>query len=81
MCYETADNQFDFFMKRVLQEHLYLVSARIDMLHRHIMWILHSFLILDMLEKTSTIIVETSQWRYIWVLLKAKEIFSAETSW
>lgn len=51
--YETADNQFDLC--------LCLVSAHIHMLHRHIMWIFHSFLILDVEEKTSTTVVEMSQ--------------------
>lgn len=48
------------FMERVLQDYLCLVNAHAHMLHRHIMCILHSFLIRDVLEKTFTAIGEMS---------------------
>lgn len=63
--YESADSQFDLlFHEKGVSRVPCLVSAGIDMLHRHIMWILHSFLTLDVLEKTSTTIVEMRQWLY-----------------
>lgn len=51
-------------MERVLQDYLCLVNAHMHMLRRLVMCILHSLLILDVLEKTSTTIGEMSQWLY-----------------
>lgn len=61
----------NFFMKRVLQEYLCLVSGRVAMPHRHIMWILHSFLIAG----ENIHYYCGSESVALWVLLKANDFF------